>query len=114
MKASQSNSNLWKQRLTLVMAMLLCLFVSSVEYLPQDQEPAKTEQSSQNPDQTFLSVAVDAVVPFALQIGNLAMNLIYQVFQFDFKLPTHQAVSAFVSNQLIEILFERIISTKGP
>ncbi len=114
MKASQSNSNLWKQRLTLVMAMLLCLFVSSVEYLPQDQEPVKNEQSSQNPDQTFLSVAVDAVVPFALQIGNLAMNLIYQLFQFEFKLPTHQAVSAFVPNQLIEILFERIISTKGP
>lgn len=114
MKSSHTNSNLWKQRLTLVMALLLCLFVSSVEYLPKDQELTKTEQNTDHPEQSFLSVAVDAVVPFALQIGNFVLNLIYQVFHYEFQLPTHQAVSASILNQLIEILFERIISTKGP
>ena len=114
MKTVQYNRNLWKQRLTLVMAIILCVFVSSLEYLPQGQEPVKSEQSSENPDQAFLSVAVDAVVPFALQIGHMAMALIYQIFQFDFELPSHQAVSTSITNQLIEILFERIISTQGP
>jgi hypothetical protein len=96
------------------MALLLCLFVSSVEYLPQDHQVSQTEQNAQNPDQTFLSVAVDAVVPFAVQVGEITMHLIYQVFQFEFQLPKHHAVSAFIPNQLIEILFEQIISTQAP
>jgi hypothetical protein len=114
MKNRTIYSNTFQQRFSVLMALLFCLFVSSIEYIPQHEDAAKTEQSSENPDQTFLNVAVDAVVPFVLHVADTVLYLIYQIFSFEFKIPTHQAVSAFFSNQLIEILFERIISTKGP
>lgn len=114
MKNRTIYSNTFRQRFSVLMALLICLFVSSIEYIPQHKEAVKSEQSSENPDQTFLNVAVDAVVPFVLNVADTVLYLIYQIFSFEFKIPTHQAVSAFFPNQLIEILFERIISTKGP
>lgn len=114
MKTSNPHSNLLQQRFTLLLALLFCLFVSSMEYLPQDCEIPKSEQSSDNPDQAFLSVAVDAVVPFVLHIADTIFYLIYQVFSFEFKVPTQKAMAVFYPNHLVEILFERIISTQGP
>lgn len=114
MKNRTIYSNTFRQRFSVLMALLFCLFVSSIEYIPQQEDAAKTEQSSENQNQTFLNVAVDAVVPFVLHVADTVLYLIYQLFSFEFKIPTHQAVSAFIPNQLIEILFERIISTKGP
>jgi hypothetical protein len=108
------HNSLFQQRFTLLMALLFCLFISSVEYVPQDGAAPKTEQSSENPDQTFISVAVDAVVPFVLHVADTVLYLIYQIFSFELKIPSLQAVSAFIPNQLVEILFTRIISTKGP
>jgi hypothetical protein len=107
-------SNQVQQRFTLMMALLFCLFISSVEYVPQDIDTIKSEKSSESQDQTFISVAVDAVVPFVLQVSHTFLNLIYQVFSFEFEIPSLQAVSVFYPNQLVEILFEQIISTKGP
>ena len=114
MKNRTITNNTFRQRFSVLMALLFCLFVSSIEYIPQHEEVVKSEQSSENPDQTFLNVAVDVVVPFVLHVADTVLYLIYQIFSFEFKIPTHQAVSVFFSNQLIEILFERIISTKGP
>lgn len=114
MKNRTITNNTLRQRFSVLMALLFCLFVSSIEYIPQHEEVVKSEQSSENPDQTFLNVAVDLVVPFVLHVADTVLYLIYQIFSFEFKIPTHQAVSAFFPNQLIEILFERIISTKGP
>lgn len=114
MKNRIIHNSLFQQRFTLLMALLFCLFISSIEYVPQDVDSAKTEQSSDNQDQSFISVAVDAVVPFVLHVANSVLYLIYQIFTFEFKIPSLQAVSAFYPNQLVEILFERIISTKGP
>lgn len=108
------HSNLFQQRFTLLMALLFCLFISSVEYVPQNGESSKTEQASKNQDQTFINVAVDAVVPFVLHVADTVLYLIYQIFSFEFEIPSLQAVSAYYPNQLVEILFERIISTKGP
>lgn len=113
MKTKQPHSNLFQQRFTLMMALLLCLFVSGLEYLPQEAEIDHTEQS-QNPDQTFLNVAVDAVVPFVLHVSYSVSHLIYQVFNLELQPATTPAVSDFVPNHLVEILFERIISTQGP
>lgn len=109
-----TSSNLLKQRLTLLLVMFLCFFVSSVEYLPTDAEQVRTEQNTDNPDQTIISVDLDAVVPFAVQVADTIFYLIYQIFSFELKLPTLQAVSASIPNSLVETLFERIISTKGP
>jgi hypothetical protein len=114
MKNKTRHSGNFRQRFSLLLAMLFCLFVSSVEHIPTHQLSSKTEQSSENSDQTFLNVAVDAVVPFVIHVADTVFYLIYQIFSFEFKIPNYQAVSAFFPNQLIEILFERIISTKGP
>lgn len=114
MKNRLIHSNLFQQRFTLLMALLFCLFISSVEYVPQNSESSKTEQASKNQDQTFINVAVDAVVPFVLHVADTVLYLIYQIFSFEFEIPSLQAVSAYYPNQLVEILFERIISTKGP
>jgi hypothetical protein len=114
MKNKKIHSNTLRQRFSLLLALLFCFFVSSVEYIPTHQDSTKSEKSNDNPDQTFLNVAVDAVVPFVLNVADTVFYLIYQIFSFEFKIPSHQAVSSFFPNQLIEILFERIISTKGP
>ena len=114
MKSKGIYSSQFKQRFTLLIALLFCLFISSVEYLPEDGKTDTTEQSSEGQDQTFINVAVDAVVPFVLLVADSILYLIYQIFSFELKIPSLQAVSVFYPNQLIEILFERIISTKGP
>lgn len=114
MKTRTPHNSLLQQRFTLLIALLFCLFVSSVEYLPQECGAAKVEQTPDNPDQTFLNVAVDAVVPFVVHVSQTVLYLISQVFSFEFKTPSIPSVSAFYPNQLVEILFERIISTKGP
>lgn len=114
MKTRETHSSLFQQRFTLLMALLLCLFVSGVEYLPQEGGVDQTEQSSENPDQTFLNVAVDAVVPFVLHVSHTVMHLIYQIFSFEVKLPATPVIAASAPNELIEILFERIISPQGP
>ncbi|MFN3998881.1 hypothetical protein [Algoriphagus sp.] len=114
MKNRTIHNSLFQQRFTLLMALLFCLFISSVEYIPQDGDTHKTEQSTGNQNQSFISVAVDAVVPFVLHVADTVLILIYQIFSFELKIPSLQAVSAFYPNQLVEILFERIISTKGP
>lgn len=114
LKKTGIHSSLFQQRFTLLMALLFCLFISSVEYVPQDDISNKTEQSADGQNQTFINVAVDAVVPFVLHVADSVLYLIYQLFSFELKIPSLQAVSVFYPNQLVEILFERIISTKGP
>jgi hypothetical protein len=114
MKDFRESGTPLRQKFSVLIAMLFCLFVSGIEYIPQHQEANSSEQSTDNPDQTFLNIAVDAVVPFVIHVADTVLYLIYQVFSFELKIPEQQAISAPFSNQLIEILFERIISTKGP
>ncbi len=117
MKASKRNSNLFQQRLTVMLALLLCLFISSIEYMPEAAEGVKVEnndQSSGDQDQTFLNVAVDAVVPFVVHVSHSLLYLIHEVVNFEGTTLITEATSVFQPNQLGEILFERIISTKGP
>ncbi len=117
MKSQKHTSNLFQQRITLMLAMLLCLFVSSLEYLP-DTDIVKIE-NLQNPvsddqNQTFLDVAIDAVVPFVVSVSHIVLYFVSKVFHFESRIFSPETFSFFYSNQLIEILFERIISTKGP
>lgn len=114
MKNKSHTRTSFQQRFSLLMALLLCLFISSVEYLPQGQAQEHTEQGAEQPGQHFLDVAVDAVVPFVVQVADTVFYLISFVFRFDVDLPFPQSSSASYINALAEILFERIISTKGP
>lgn len=118
MKASKPNSKIFHQRITMMLALLLCLFISSVEYIPDTTDTISLEQqdnsSDQDQNQTFLNVAVDAVVPFVVHVSHTVMYLIYKIELEEngsFEVETN-TFSHF--NQLVEILFERIISTKGP
>ncbi|MEP0714152.1 hypothetical protein [Algoriphagus sp.] len=118
MKQTKRNSNLFQQRLTVVLALLLCLFISSVEYIPENSGVAKVENqdkaASNDQDQTFLNVALDAVVPFVVNVSHNAFYLIYEIIRFEGATFITESTSVFQPNQLVEILFERIISTKGP
>jgi hypothetical protein len=117
MNTPKQKSSLFQQRITLMLAMLLCLFVSSVEYLPQgisEKFENKEKSNSENQNQTFIDVAVDAVVPFVVSVSQLVLHFVSDVFQFEGFIFAPEIVSFFYSNQLTEILFELIISTKGP
>ncbi|WP_157359675.1 hypothetical protein [Algoriphagus mannitolivorans] len=114
MKSTRTYTSLMRQRITLLLAILFCMFISSVEFTPYQDEITKTEQQGDQPDQTFLKVAVDAVVPFALHIVHSVFHLLYQVFSFEIKLPSIETTTASIPLSWVEILFERIISTKGP
>lgn len=117
MKATKRNSNLFQQRLTVMLALLLCLFISSVEYLPENSEVVVENQdntSSNDQNQTFLNVAMDAVVPFVVNVSHNTFYLIYEIVRFEGATFITEATTVFQPNQLVEILFERIISTKGP
>lgn len=119
MKGKNPNSKIFQQRITMMLALLLCLFISSVEYLPEtsqaiSQEQQQDNQSDQDQHQTFLNVAVDAVVPFVVHVSHTVLYLIYQIEQENTP-GFHVEAQVFSHpNQLVEILFERIISTKGP
>ena len=114
MKNKAHNRSPFQQRFSLMLSLLLCLFVSSVEYLPEGKAQAPSEQSAEQPGQHFLDVAVDAVVPFVVQVADTVFYLIPLVFRFDIALPLPGPSSASYVNSLAEILFEPIISTKGP
>lgn len=114
MKNRKNHNSLLQQRFTLLMALLLCLFVSGLKYMPEERTVNKTERAMESPDQAILSVAVDAVVPFVLHVADTVFYLISQVFSLEPNIPATASLSAFVPNDLVEILFERIISPQGP
>ncbi|PZX54578.1 hypothetical protein LV84_02731 [Algoriphagus ratkowskyi] len=101
-----------------MLALLLCLFISSVEYIPENSEVVKVENqdkaSSTDQNQTFLTVAVDAVVPFVVNVSHSILYLIHDIISFEGSTFITKATTVVQPNQLVEILFERIISTKGP
>ncbi|WP_050776360.1 hypothetical protein [Algoriphagus machipongonensis] len=119
MKNRSQHSNILQQRITMVLALLFCLFISSVEYVPETIsentiEHQQDHSEDQNQNQTFLNVAVDAVIPFVVHVSHTVMHLIYQIdLEENQGFHVETAVIPQV-NQLSEILFERIISTKGP
>lgn len=117
MKQRTPNNKLVRQRLSVGLALLLCLFFSHLDYLGQAVQDTGIEQqgdSSDDREQTFLSVAVDAVVPFALQVTQTIFHLIYQVLDFDQQNFSIDIPSVGYAASLGEVFFERIISPQGP
>lgn len=114
MKNKASNPSILKQLTSLATVLMFCVFVSGVEYLSHASAETPTEKSGENPEQSILKVAVDAVVPFAVQVVDTVFYLISFVFSADFDLPLQQVEAIFYSNSFAEILFEQIISPQGP
>ncbi|MCH7402520.1 hypothetical protein ACFOUP_17575 [Belliella kenyensis] len=120
MKQSDQKYSLIRQRITLVMVLFFCMLVSGMEYFPSDvrDDQTKTESSKEskesNPNQTFLDVAVDAVVPFVTTIAQSTFYVIYEILDFE-RISTFNSNLSIVSNLTFrEVLFERIISTNAP
>jgi hypothetical protein len=120
-RKKQNHIAIWKQRATLMLVLFFCMLISGAEYLPQhisDQESPKkessnsSEQSAEN--QTFLNVAVDAVVPFVTVVGQQIFHLIYETITFEKPGISGQQVSVALNIPFWEILLERIISTNAP
>ncbi|GAB3002672.1 hypothetical protein [uncultured Cyclobacterium sp.] len=125
MKLNRKNKGLMRQRLTLLIVMLFCVFVSSSEIVvsldSQDRAlEVKLDLNSTNDEgpaednQTFIHSNIDAVVPFVLYAFDFIYNFIYEIIvaalpQTNFLLGTELEY-----NQLFKILFEQIISVNAP
>ena len=121
MKVQKENMTLFKQRITLVMVMFFCMLVSGMEYFPnlsQDDNTEKRETSSEKEgksrNQTFLDVAVDAVVPFVTTLASQVYYIIYEIINFEAPAASLALSQAIIDLEFREILFERIISTNAP
>ena len=120
MKSFKRHRERIKQRATLAMVLFFCVLISSVEYLPLlqqevvQQKEIKEKQESQSESETFLNIAVDAVVPFVTVLAQQVFYLIYETFKFD--KPESGLISVSLPSPLPywEILLERIISTNAP
>lgn len=109
-----------KQRISFLLVLLFCMLTSGVEYLPQLQQSSTTStelsqnDSDKDGEQTFLSVSVNAVVPFAVAISQHVLHVIFE-FVFTEKSKVSTVVSTIAQNfHFREILLERIISTNAP
>lgn len=112
---------IWKQRASLMLVLFLCMLISGVEYLPQqemDSSRSKMElgqdPSEQTEQQTFLNIAVDAVVPFITVVGQQVFHLIFENIIFDNQNELGKDISLLFNLVYWEILLEQIISINAP
>ena len=110
-----------RQRATILLVLFFCFLVSSAEYFPKgtDQSIKSQKEQSQDADpssenQTFLNVAVDAVVPFVTVLSHQVFYLIYENFTVEPSISNGVSVSLPLNFPYWEILLERIISPNAP
>lgn len=113
--------DIWKQRASLVLVLFFCMLISGVEYLPQqemDGFQSKKElghdPSDQTEQQSYLNVAVDAVVPFITVLGQQVFHLIFENIIFEKKNELGKDISLLFNLVYWEILLEQIISINAP
>ncbi|WP_162416607.1 hypothetical protein [Cyclobacterium roseum] len=125
MENNRTNSGMIRERLTLVLVLLFCTFISVSEFtvgLDADSSPidvrfdlsGDSSEEGSGEEETFIHTAIDAVVPFALVVIDQAYQLIYEISGEG---NPHLAFEAGIGptfNQLFEILFEHIISVNAP
>src|SRR5690606_7400701 len=118
MKKSQGHRNLIRERITIMMVLFFCFLISSSEYIIQD-DPATVKQEQQSQDdkpvegETFISAAVDAVVPFVFAAVGQVFELIYEIEEFR-PITSAGMVTLRLTGDFFEILLEKIISTNAP
>jgi hypothetical protein len=125
MKKSRKNKGLIRERFTLLMVMLFCVFVASSEIvvsvdsnqtsldvqldLSMDQEDDTSGDNT-----TFIHSDIDAVVPFVLYAFDFAYHFIYEIIS-EARPQTNFLIGNDIEyNQLFKILFEQIISVNAP
>lgn len=104
-----------------MLVFVFCLLVSASEYFPlenkQSEGTEQSDKSTQDPssgDETYLNVAVDAVVPFAAGLASQVFHLIYEHISFEPPVLSGHSVSVPLNFPFWEILLERIISPNAP
>lgn len=118
MKKSQGHRNLFRERITVMMVLFFCFLISSSEYIIQD-DPATVKQEQQSQDEqpvegeTYISAAVDAVVPFVFAAVGQVFDLIYEIEEFR-PITSPGMVTVKFTSDFLEILLEKIISTNAP
>lgn len=125
MKLNRKYKGLMRERLTLLIVMLFCVFVSSSEIVvsldTQDQAlELKLDLSSSDEDgpgedtQTFIHSSIDAVVPFVLYAFDFIYHFIYEIIIAEIPQTNFLLGAELEYNQLFKILFEQIISVNAP
>ncbi|MCF1749775.1 hypothetical protein [Mariniradius sediminis] len=121
MTKTRNHTALWKQRLSLMLVFVFCLLVSASEYFPHETKQSNgTEQQdgdaqdAPSDHDTYLNVAVDAVVPFAVGVASQVFHLIYEHITFEPPILSGHSVSVPLNFPFWEILLERIISPNAP
>lgn len=127
MKLNRKNKGLMRQRLTLLIVMLFCVFVSSSEIVvsldSQDRalevklDLTSTNANDEGPaedNQTFIHSNIDAVVPFVLYAFDFIYNFIYEIIVAALPQTNFLLGAELEYNQLFKILFEQIISVNAP
>jgi hypothetical protein len=97
------------------------MLISGIEYLPEQvlesrnsQKELNKDTSDQTEDQTYLNIAVDAVVPFVTVIGQQVFYLIFESINFEKPSINGPDISLPLNLPFWEILLEQIISTNAP
>ncbi len=119
MRRTQEHKELFRERITILVVLAFCFLISSSEYISQDDPlTVKKEQQSHQDEghaegQTYISAAVDAVVPFVFAAVSHVFNLIYEIEEFE---PVASSGIATVrySSDFFEVLLENIISNNAP
>ncbi|WP_009034923.1 hypothetical protein [Indibacter alkaliphilus] len=121
MNKKQQYINLWKQRVCLGLVLFFCMLVTGAEYIhtPSEKEELTKKEYNENSEnnqekQTFLNVAVDAVVPFVTVVGQQVFYLIFENLKIEKVKTAGQLISVPVNLPYWEILLERIISPNAP
>jgi hypothetical protein len=121
MTKTRKHTDLWKQRMSLLLVLVFCLLVSASEYFPLDgkqsnntEQKDKSSQDAPSENDTYLNVAVDAVVPFAVGVASQVFYLIYENISFEPPVLSGHSVSVPLNFPFWEILLERIISPNAP
>lgn len=122
MTKTRNHTSLWKQRLSLLLVFVFCILVSASEYFPVETKAdksselhdEKSEKEAPGSSETYLNIAVDAVVPFAIGVASQVFHLIYEHISFEPPVLSGHSVSAPLNFPFWEILLERIISPNAP
>jgi len=99
------------------MVVLFCILISGSERFVQfDSAEDKVEKTADNSreGETFVGIAVDAVVPFATTVVQTAFYFIYEIIGFETEVTTHEEEVSRYPSHFLEILLTRIISPNAP
>jgi uncharacterized membrane protein len=120
MKQRRKNIHLIQQRISFLLVFVFCLLTSGLEYLPLEEKVGKstaeiaTAEKDTTSNETYLSVSVDAVVPFALALSQHVYHVIYELLFPEKSIFSTIVVSVAKNLHFREILLEHFISKNAP